>query len=398
MKKLSFVLLVSLFVSIVTYGQTYWYGCNPGCIRTDGDYNKVGIGKCPTYNLDVNGVIRTTNFRMTDGAVKDYVLTCNGSGGAASWKPIPGGGGGGSCLWHEGSGSSIYYNDGSVGIGISSPSAPLDIANLGSDDDVPILEIAESDAPPLYNFVFKGDFAGTGETGNLLRLETYWGYNAMTWRGDGNVGIGTTNPLSKLSVGGQGSSEYAIYGWSGLNGIWGGGQYRGVYGYSTGSTGYGVYGYAPGSTGVYGEGVMGVYSKGYAYDFYAASPSGRSYFAGSVGIGTTNIGDYKLAVNGHILAKEIRVETGWSDFVFADNYQLMPLDKLEKHIREERSLPGIPKEKEVVKEGVALGEMQAKLLEKIEELTLYVIELKKENEELKKTNRNLEKRISKLEK
>jgi len=111
---------------------------------------------------------------------------------------------------------------------------------------------------------------------------------------------------------------------------------------------------------------------------------------GNVGIGTTSP-DYKLDVNGTIRAKEIKVETGWSDFVFSNDYKLMPLDKLEKHIKANKSLPGIPTEKEVVENGVNLGEMQAKFLEKIEELTLYVIELKKENEELKS-------RISALEK
>lgn len=79
---------------------------------------------------------------------------------------------------------------------------------------------------------------------------------------------------------------------------------------------------------------------------------------------------YKLAVNGKIRAKEIEVETGCSDFVFADNYQLMPLDKLAHYIKVNRSLPVIPKEKYVVKEGVALGEMHAKLLEKVVKLVV----------------------------
>jgi hypothetical protein len=119
---------------------------------------------------------------------------------------------------------------------------------------------------------------------------------------------------------------------------------------------------------------------------------------GNIGIGTTNSGSYKLAVNGTIRAKEIKVETGWSDFVFEDNYKLMPLDKLEQHIKINKSLPGIPKEKEVAEEGVALGEMQAKLLEKVEELSLYVINQNKELRELKKENEELKERISILEK
>ncbi len=114
--------------------------------------------------------------------------------------------------------------------------------------------------------------------------------------------------------------------------------------------------------------------------------------SGEVGIGTTNPNaNYKLSVNGKIRAKEVVVETNWSDFVFADDYKLMPLDELEKSIKQNRHLPGIPSEKEVAENGVRLGEMQSKLLQKIEELTLYLIELKKENDLLRQRMSRLEK-------
>ena len=95
----------------------------------------------------------------------------------------------------------------------------------------------------------------------------------------------------------------------------------------------------------------------------------------------------KLAVNGDgkfngtLYAKEVRVNTNfWPDYVFASNYQMMPLDKLEKHIKMQKHLPGIPSAKELEANGVNMGEMQKKLLEKIEELTLHVIALNKNNE------------------
>jgi hypothetical protein len=105
---------------------------------------------------------------------------------------------------------------------------------------------------------------------------------------------------------------------------------------------------------------------------------------GNVGIGTTSpCSDCRLAVNGKIRAKEIVVDTGWSDFVFYDNYALMPLQEVEKFIKENQHLPGIPTAADVEKDGISLGNINAKLLQKIEELTLYVIDLKKENDVLK---------------
>jgi len=98
---------------------------------------------------------------------------------------------------------------------------------------------------------------------------------------------------------------------------------------------------------------------------------------GNVGIGTTDPGAWKLAVNGKIRAKEIKVETGWADFVFEEEYQLPTLKEVENHIKEKGHLKDIPSAKEVEENGIFLGEINAKLLQKIEELTLYVIEQNK---------------------
>ncbi|MGX1928303.1 hypothetical protein [Flagellimonas sp. 2504JD4-2] len=99
---------------------------------------------------------------------------------------------------------------------------------------------------------------------------------------------------------------------------------------------------------------------------------------GNVGIGTTNPGGYRLAVNGNIHTKEVKVDlTGWSDFVFNQDYLLPTLTEVEKHIKEKGHLKDIPSAKEVLKNGVLLGEMDAKLLQKIEELTLYTIQQEK---------------------
>jgi len=98
---------------------------------------------------------------------------------------------------------------------------------------------------------------------------------------------------------------------------------------------------------------------------------------GSVGINTANPGIWKLAVNGKIRAKEIKVETGWADFVFEDDYDLPTLNEVERYIKKHGHLMNIPSKEEVKKNGVFLGEINSKLLQKIEELTLYIIQLEK---------------------
>ncbi len=109
---------------------------------------------------------------------------------------------------------------------------------------------------------------------------------------------------------------------------------------------------------------------------------GNSFFnGGNVGIGTDNP-QKLLDVKGTIHAQNIEVDlNGWSDFVFDKDYKLPTLLEVEAHINEHNRLPDIPSEKQVKEEGINIGEMQAKLLQKIEELTLYVIDQNKKIEE-----------------
>lgn len=105
---------------------------------------------------------------------------------------------------------------------------------------------------------------------------------------------------------------------------------------------------------------------------------GTGRFSGRVDIHNS------LIVDGKITSREVEVRLDvWPDFVFADDYDLKPLRTVEQFISENRHLPGIPSEKQVLKEGVEIGQMTALLLQKIEELTLYVIEIDKQNELLK---------------
>jgi cytoskeletal protein CcmA (bactofilin family) len=108
---------------------------------------------------------------------------------------------------------------------------------------------------------------------------------------------------------------------------------------------------------------------------------------GAMGIGTTKINGYRLSVDGKIRAGDdikVYISSEWSDFVFDEKYKLMPLEKLSEYIQANNHLPEIPSAENIKSNGFDLGAMDAKLLQKIEELTLYVIEIKMENNELKR--------------
>jgi hypothetical protein len=112
--------------------------------------------------------------------------------------------------------------------------------------------------------------------------------------------------------------------------------------------------------------------------------------SGNVGIGTTNP-QYLLSVKGTVGAEEVIVtNTGWSDYVFQPGYRLQPLSEVSAYIEANRHLPDIPSETEVQEKGVSVGEMQAKLLAKVEELTLHLIRQEKENQELRERIARLE--------
>lgn len=113
---------------------------------------------------------------------------------------------------------------------------------------------------------------------------------------------------------------------------------------------------------------------------------GTGFFSSAVGIGTDSTGDgnYSLFVAKGIRTRKVRVDVeAWPDYVFADNYKLPKLSEIEQFISKNNHLPGMPSADEVAKEGVDVGENQAMLLKKIEELTLYLIESNKQIEALK---------------
>ena len=115
------------------------------------------------------------------------------------------------------------------------------------------------------------------------------------------------------------------------------------------------------------------------------------YNGGNVGIGT-NDPITKLAVDGEIRATKVRVrgDINIPDYVFEADYELKSIEEVEAYIKANKHLPEVPSAKEIEAEGLSLGDMDATLLKKIEELTLYIIELKKEIEVLKAEKENKE--------
>lgn len=109
---------------------------------------------------------------------------------------------------------------------------------------------------------------------------------------------------------------------------------------------------------------------------------------GNVGIGTTNPGTNRLAVEGTIAGRRVKVTqaTTWPDYVFEQDYALPSLQSIEAFIRENKHLPEVPSAKQITADGQDLGDMNTVLLKKVEELRLYLISMQKEIAEVKATN------------
>ncbi len=286
-----------------------------------------------------------------------------------------------------------FPDDGSVGIGTTAPQAKLQVQNNGTiggqwdplkscftlfdgNDQYTIMDSNELYGSHLLHI-------GTRDGADIVKFRTVFSsglaVDRMTIKNNGFVGIGTTSPLGVLHVT-SGTSGDAIFRLEAdtvnnnensnpLIQLRQDGDIIGVdIGFSE-SFGDNVFGIAPWHSA----------QGGNRWDALVMNMA-----TGNVGIGTKVPGNWKLAVKGKIRAEEIKVETGWADYVFKEGYDLPTLEEVEKHIKEKGHLINIPSAKEVEENGIELGEMNKLLLEKIEELTLYLIQQRNETEEIKK--------------
>ena len=128
------------------------------------------------------------------------------------------------------------------------------------------------------------------------------------------------------------------------------------------------------------------YAKGGSYDAMILTQKGNLL------INTATAADnFKLAVNGDAIATRmvVKLNANWPDYVFKSDYELPPLSKIALFIKENGHLPEIPSAQEVADNGIDVGSMNEKLLKKVEELTLYLIEQQKQIDALKEAIKTL---------
>src|SRR3989339_371949 len=332
--------------------------------------------------------------------------------------------------------TTVTLLNGNVGIGTISPMTRLDV--LGSANNYAGRFTGSSTTNQSLGVNIA---AGTSISDFALNVTNAASASLFRIRGDGNVGVGTTSPGAKLDVKGDiktsagairanGSNYQGVYIEPGANDLnysdiaFYNGSYKagridaltlclqtrssGAVGIGTTSPASGVKLHVNGNVRVSGGTSPYItLSPDAGTGWNIQNDQGKMSFRtgngptdvplmtlanGTVGIGTlTPNSSCKLDVNGIIRAKEIKVSlnagsgTVFPDFVFKPGYNLQRLENIEDFIKQKRHLPGIPSAKEAEEKGVALGEMQLKLLRKIEELTLYVIEQQKQIAELKNT-------------
>ncbi|MCH7411486.1 hypothetical protein MM239_19010 [Belliella sp. DSM 111904] len=270
--------------------------------------------------------------------------------------------------------TNTFPSTGNVGIGTTSPSHKLDL-NGSFRSNSNILAANPNNIQATSFLGWKDNVArirvgGNGDgAGGGFDIQTLGDKSLMRLLNNGNVGIGTTNPISKFDVVGttylrsapthNSEAEQLRLGRSDSD-I----RYHSIYSNHTGIASSNFLQFR-------------VHSGGDS-PFLDQQTVLTLYGNGNVGIGIV-LPTHKLEVNGSIRAKEVKLEaTNWPDYVFQNDFELMPLEVVKSYIDQNGHLPGLKPAKDYEQEGVNVLEMNQKLLEKVEELTLYVIQLKDE--------------------
>lgn len=258
---------------------------------------------------------------------------------------------------------------GNVGIGTDAPESKLHISGTGPTKFIIGKSHTAGSTTALY--------MGTSELSNgyaylqgVRSAGTAYG-NLIINQNGGNVGIGTIAPLGKLHVDGTGEL------------------------FRTGTSTTAIQ-MANNFIQFIGSGAGKFFMQLSGNDFTISPSNGNSNSrlvlnGNQVTIGQVTPADgYKLSIGGKAVCEELKVQLqgNWPDYVFATDYKLKTFDELRSFIADNKRLPNIPASSELEKTGIEVGEMQRKMMEKIEELTLYILQLEKEVNHLKKLSEN----------
>lgn len=385
-------------------------------------YFDVGFSGAPGDKISLNGNrldaidmaglgYETSTIVNPDGTISQFDNLYYKTEGTHSWYTNALADGG------LGASSMVLNRFGNLGIGIPIPETPLDVAGvMRSTSTVPEVELFDSAA--AENRVE----ASFRESGNIIYMESYWG-DLRLRTGDtgtastrmtidaatGNIGIGTTNPAEKLHITDGTDVTDAAGGYiqlgssTNLNmGI----DDNEIQARNNGAVSPLTLQNDGGDLNIRGMTTIDA-------DLRLQSPNNSTFTIrtendgdlkfvgngvvrmlvrdnnGAVGVGVADASEipagYLLAVGGSVISEEVRVDLmgSWPDYVFQDDYELRSIEELEQSIREKGHLPGIPSAYEVENDGLHLGDMQKRMMEKIEELSLYIIQLNEENKALK---------------
>ncbi|KXX71234.1 hypothetical protein [Flammeovirga sp. SJP92] len=285
--------------------------------------------------------------------------------------------------------SDLIYRDGKLGIGTNSPTEKIRVQNgnillssgQSTNSSIHTGVKFSTDNLPYYSSIL----GYRGEGSNLIGMKFFTSdrvgnLEAMHINYNGFIGIGRSNPLEKLHVY---NGNLLISSNNNTNNN----VSHGIL-FTTDNMNY------QSSISAF----RGIASTFIGLDFKTSNGADninamRINPDGSIGINTFVTSGYKLSVNGKIRAEEVKVYTGWADYVFDEDYNLKSLSEVEAHIKEHKHLPDVPSAKEVEENGVNVGETEAMLLRKIEELTLYTIEQEKRLDKQEKLINELLKKI-----
>jgi hypothetical protein len=262
-----------------------------------------------------------------------------------------------------------------------------------SANAIAIHGVLDNTSAGSFSSAIRGENLGTGLTG----VGVYGSHNGGGW------GVyGVANSVLGRGVYGESSNGVGLYGHSDNNlaGYFTGGRVQ-MTGGTDASTagmasGYLVLGQTNSTNIVIDNNEIIARNNGVADELHLQAEGGP-VMIGALGI--TPPAGYSLVVDGKAILEEVEVQLSqdWPDYVFEEGYDLMSIDALAEHVRTKKHLPGIPSQEAMKDSRLPVGEMQTKLLEKVEELALYIVQLKEQLDAAARDNAALQSRVEALE-